>query len=70
MLLEFIAKYASPKAIHAATAATAMNPASWVAPPPTVASQMTVIIIRAFAAKPAMGITYLVRIDRRSLDSA
>jgi hypothetical protein len=70
LLLEFTAKYASPIAIHMPTAAIAMNPAIYVALPPMTASQMRVTIMTAFAVKPAMGITNLVKIERRSRDSA
>ena len=66
LLREFSAKYPNPTAIHTAVITTAISAAVCVLPPPMKPSQTTATSITTLAAKPAIGMTYLVRIERRS----
>ena len=70
LLFEFNAKYPSPIAIHIAVIAIATDAAHCVSPPPMNPSHMTAASMIMFAANPAIGTTYLVRMDRRSFDNA
>src|SRR3972149_1764537 len=70
LLLELKTKYPSPITIHMAVLAIAIDAAHCVSPPPMSPNQMTATIMTMLATKPAIGMTYLDMIERRSLDSA
>src|SRR4030067_586513 len=70
VLLELKTKYPSPITNHMAVLAIPTDAAHGVSPPPISPNQMTATIMTMLATKPAIGMTYLDTIERRSLDSA